>query len=295
MTKAHPMNFAQLRAFHAVAVTGTFSGAAQVLGVSQPAITQHIKSLEESVGARLFVRSGGAIELTANAMHLLPKVRDVMLTIEDIEASVESGRSLRLGYLTLGVCSPCMAMPILERFLTQLPGVHIEIRLENSNRLLDLVASSRADVALVTLTEPHPAFMCRYLVDQEVLLLVNEGHPWWERESVSIGELGGQRFILREEGSMTRHLFERALSEASQAVSPYLVLGSREAVKEAAAAGLGVGIVLSRELGFDSRLRGIPLDGVGFAAGEYAVALPRFGEKGAIREFMNVASAVMAG
>lgn len=288
------MNFTQLRAFHAVAVTGTFSGAAQTLGVSQPAITQHIKSLEESLEARLFIRNGTTIELTANAMDLLPKVRDVMLTIDDIDARVKNARSLRSGHLTIGVCSPCVVMPVLERFFRLLPGVHVDVRLENSYRLLDLVASSRVDAAMVTLTEPDPHFTCRYLMDQRVLLLVNEQHPWWERTSLSIGELAGQRFILREESSMTRQLFERAVASKPEVLASHFILSSREAVKEAAAAGLGVGITLSRELGFDRRLRGIPLEGVEFSAGEYVVALPKFAEKGAIREFMDMAVEVLA-
>ncbi|HVK91882.1 MAG TPA: LysR substrate-binding domain-containing protein [Mycoplana sp.] len=286
------MNFAQLRAFHAVAVTGTFSAAAQALGVSQPAITQHVKSLEDSVGARLFVRSGGAIELTPDALDLLPRVREVMLTIDDIAARLEDGRSLRSGYLSLGVCSPCIVMPVLERFSATFPGVRVDVRMENSSQLLDLVANHRVDLALATLTEPAPEFLCRHLVDQNVLVVVNEAHPWWKRDSVSVSELEGQTFVLREERSMTRQLFERGLSRASVSIVPRFVLGSREAVKEAVAAGLGAGIVLSRELGFDRRLRGIPVAEADMSAGEYAVALPKPGGKGAIREFMDIAEDV---
>lgn len=286
------MNFAQLRAFHAVAVTGTFSAAAQALGVSQPAVTQHVKSLEDSCGARLFVRSGGTVELTADALDLLPKVREVMLTIDDIAVRLEDGRSLRSGYLTLGVCSPCLVMPILERFSARFPGVRIDVRMENSSQLLDLVASHRVDLALATLTEAVPEFLCRHLVDQNVLVIVNEGHPWWDRDSVSVDELEGKTFVLREERSMTRQLFERGLSRASVNIVPRFVLGSREAVKEAVAAGLGAGIVLSRELGFDRRLRGIPVTGADMSAGEYIVALPKPGGKGAIREFIDIAEGV---
>lgn len=286
------MNFAQLRAFHAVAVTGTFSAAAQALGVSQPAVTQHVKSLEDSCGARLFVRSGGTVELTPVALDLLPKAREVMLTIDDIAAQLEDGRSLRSGYLSLGVCSPCLVMPVLERFAATFPGVRVDVRMENSSQLLDLVANYRIDLALATLTEPAPDFLCRHLVDQKVLVVVNEAHPWWDRKSVSVGELEGQTFVLREERSMTRQLFERGLALASVEIVPRFVLGSREAVKEAAAAGLGAGIVLSNELGFDRRLRGIPVTDANMSAGEYLVALPKHAGKGAIREFMDIAENV---
>ena len=283
------MNFTQLRAFHAVAISGTFSGAAQSLGVSQPAITQHIKSLEETLGARLFNRTGAMVELTADAQDLLPKIREVMLTLDDIGTRMGNGRTLRSGHLSLGVCSPCIVMPILERFSTCFPGVSVTLRLENSSRLLQLVAHHRVDLALVTLNSPHPDFLCEHLVDQEVQIIVGKAHPWWDRESLSVHELANQPFILREEGSMTRQIFERGLAQASINVTPRLMLASREAVKEAVAAGLGAGIVLSQELGFDPRLKGIPILDANLSAGEYIVCLPEMGEIGAVREFVKVA------
>jgi DNA-binding transcriptional LysR family regulator len=180
-------------------------------------------------------------------------------------------------------------MPILERFSTLFPGVRVSVRMENSSRLLKLVAEHRVDLALVTLTSAQPDFLCEHLVDQEVLIIVNETHAWWNRKCISVHELTDQAIVLREEGSMTRQLFERGLAKVSVNVAPRLVLASREAVKEAAAAGIGAGIVLSRELGFDPRLRGIPVEGADLSAGEYVVALPELGEIGAVREFLNIA------
>src|SRR4051794_17417412 len=117
-----PMNFSQLRAFHAVAIHRTFSAAAQALGVSQSAVTQNVKSLEDAVGARLFHRSGGGVELTADAHDLLPKVRQVVLLLDEIDARMDGGRGLHTGHLSLGLCAPYVAMPILERFSAQHPG-----------------------------------------------------------------------------------------------------------------------------------------------------------------------------
>ena len=93
------MNLAQLRAFHAVANHSTFSAAAQALGVSQSAITQHVKSLEDAVGTRLFLRSAGGVELTADALDLLPKVRQAILMLDDIATRMNEGRVLATGHL----------------------------------------------------------------------------------------------------------------------------------------------------------------------------------------------------
>ena len=91
------MNFAQLRAFNAVATHRTFMAAAQALGVTQSAITQNIKALEESIGTSLFTRTGTRVELKASAYDLLPRVREVVLALEELSSRISKTRDLRLG------------------------------------------------------------------------------------------------------------------------------------------------------------------------------------------------------
>src|SRR5262249_49174355 len=179
-----------------------------------------------------------------------------------------------------------VAMPILKAFSTAHPGVRIDMRLDNSSRLLDMVAGNRVNLAVATLLEPDPAFFCEPLVEQRVLVLVREDHPWWQRQSVAVRELSGTEFVLREPGSMTRHLFERGLARAGIGVDGRLALGSREAVKEAVASGLGLGIVLDKELGHDPRIRGIPVTEAPMSAVEYVVALPEVASLGATGAFI---------
>lgn len=286
------MNLAQLRAFHAVANHRTFSAAAQALGVSQPAITQHVKSLEDAVGTRLFLRTAGGVELTADALDLLPKVRQAILMLDDISARMSDGRSLATGHLAIGLCAPYVAMPILERFKAEHPGIQLEVRLENSSSLLELVAQHRVDIAVATLREPHPDFACDFLIDQRVEILVRAGHPWWDRQQVEARELPGQRLVTREAGSMTRHLFEAALADHGLELPPHLILGSREAVKEAVAAGIGIGIVLDQERGFDPRLRAITVSDFEIAAGEYLVTRRENRGLGGVAAFLAIAGEV---
>lgn len=283
------MNLAQLRAFHAVAKQGTFSAAAQLLNVSQPAITQHVRALEEAMGGRLFHRRGTGVELTADGSELLPHVHQIIKGLEDVSARLENGRLVRSGHLAIGLCGPHVALPLIRQFRATHPGVRIETRMHNSSALLELVAQVRVDLAIVTLTAPLNDLVCHRLVDQHVVLVLPTGHPWASRDSVDIGELAGQPFVTREAGSMTQQIFEQALAARGVEIDRQLVLASREAVKEAVAAGIGLGIVLDKELGHDSRLRGVPLTGADVAAAEYLVAHPEVSELGAIREFIALA------
>lgn len=289
------MNLSQLRAFHAVASHRTFSAAAQALGVSQSAITQHVKSLEDAVGTRLFLRMASGVELTPDALDLLPKVRQAILMLDDISARMSDGRSLAAGHLAVGLCAPYVAMPILKRFASEHPGVQLDLRLENSSNLLDLVAQNRVDIGIATLREPHADFACDFLLDQRVEVLVHAGHPWWERGQIEARELLGQRLVTREAGSMTRHLFETALAQHGIEIAPHLILASREAVKEAVAAGIGIGIVLDRERGFDPRLRALTVRDFNVMAGEYLVTRRETRSLGSVGAFVAIALAAFKG
>ena len=283
------MNFAQLRAFYAVAQHGTFSAAAQALSVSQPAVTQHVRALEEAIGNRLFHRRGSGVELTSDGVDLLPHIHQIIKGLEDVAARIEGGKELRTGHLTVGLCSPHVAMPLIRRFRMTRPGIHIETRMSNTSTLLDLVSQQRVDVAVVTLTEPRDDLYCHRLVSQEVLIVVPADHRWSGREAIGIDELQDQPFILREAGSMTRQIFERALADNNIRIRPELVLASREAVKEAVANDLGLGIVLDKELGNDERLVGLRIAGASVAANEYLIAHPEVSDLGAVREFISSA------
>ncbi|KFC68214.1 Transcriptional regulator, LysR family protein [Devosia sp. LC5] len=280
------MNFAQLRAFHAVAQHGTFSAAAHALSVSQPAITQHVRALEEAIGGRLFHRRGTGVELTADGNDLLPHVHQIIKGFEDVSARLEDGKQLRIGHLAIGLCGPHVAMPLIRQFRASHPGVQIETRMNNSSQLLELVTQLRVDLAVVTLPAPANNLVCHKLADQEVLLLVPAEHEWALRDAIDIAELEALPFVLREHGSMTQRIFDTALTSRDVSIQRELELSSREAVKEAVAVGLGLGVVLDKELGHDSRLAGVKLTGADLAAAEYLVAHPEVSELGAVREFI---------
>lgn len=281
------MNLAQLRAFHAVARHGTFSAAAKALRVSQPAVTQQVRALEEAMGSRLFHRRGTGVELTADGNDLLPRVHQIIKGLEDVSAHLDGGRHLRTGHLSVGLCAPHIAMPLIQRFRAKHPGVVIDTCMHNSVRLLDLVSQMRVDLAVATLTDPVEGLVCHRLAEQNVLLLVPAEHPWACRGEIDIRELEGKPFVVREAGSMTQWIFATGLASRHVTIRTELTLSSREAVKEAVAVGLGLGVVLDGELGKDRRLVGLRLSGADLTAGEYLVANPEVSDLGAVREFIS--------
>ncbi len=281
-----------LRAFVAVVETGSFSRAAERLGIGQPSVSMQVRTLEQACGLRLLHRRGRLV-LTDHGRDLLIRARLVLSRVEEFEQSVRDLRALRRGRVAVGFSTPPYALAVLARFMEQQPEVEIATRLGNTDLLLADIADCRIDIGIMTLREPHPAFANVLLARQQLILCVRAGHPWAEGGPVGLDDLRGRAMILRERGSMTREIFEAACAAAGIAPAVRLELGSREAVKEAAASGLGIGIVLDGEFGHDARLRPVALAGVPGDAGVYAVCLRESLEIPAIAAFLEIAAAVL--
>lgn len=106
-----------------------------------------------------------------------------------------------------------------------------------------------------------------------VVLMIPAHHPWASRSTVDLAELQGIPMVLREQGSATRRRFEEALSVAAVAPEIVLEIGSREAVREAVAAGLGLGVIQEPEFSNDPRIAKAAINDADITAGEYIICL----------------------
>lgn len=257
------MNLTALRAFHAVAVEGGFRRAAQRLKVTQPAVSAQIKALETGYGVELLVRTGRGVVLTELGRELLDGAQRLFALEGDLDQLLRAAETLARGTLRLGCDHPQSAMPLLRRFTAAHPAVTVRLITGNSARTLADVLEGRSDAAVVLLATPHEALVARTLGRDRLALMVPRGHPWQRRRTLPLEALAGLELIAREPGSGTRALLDRALQAAGITVRVVLELGSREALREAVAEGLGVGVVFRGEAGQDRRVRAVPLSGPG--------------------------------
>lgn len=116
------------------------------------------------MGNRLFHRRGTGVELTQDGDDLLPDVHQIIKGLEDVAARIDGSKELRMGHLTIGFCSPHVAMPLIHRFRQVRPGIEIDTRISNTSVLLEMVLQQRVDVAVVTLTAPRSDLICHRLV-----------------------------------------------------------------------------------------------------------------------------------
>lgn len=287
------MNFTQLRAFHAVASAGGFTRGAARLGLSQPALTVQVRALEQAYGVELFRRRGQRTELTEFGREVFRQAQQLFARLDDLEQLLGAAGSLRTGRLALGADGPFAVMDLLAAFVRRYPGVRVTMRLGNASRALADLRDGHTDLAVLNLIEQGDDLVSRPLLRDRLVALVNAGHDWAGRTAAALDELSGTPLILREPGSATRALLADAFAGAGLALRVALELGSREAVREAVLAGLGVGVVFARELVPDPRLQSLAIRGADLDATVSLVCLAERRELRAVAAFFGVADEVV--
>ncbi|UUT21978.1 LysR substrate-binding domain-containing protein [Pseudomonas sp. T8] len=284
------MNLFQLRAFDAVAREGSFTRAAARLFISQPAVTGHIKALEEHYQITLLRRTARRVELTEEGTKLAAITRALFGLAEEAQAMLEANRQLLTGRLEVAADGPHLVMPMLASLRERYPGITVNLRLGNAQETLAALLSEHADVAVLTEVEARKGLHLQSLGESRICALVPQGHPWLaEPEGVRLERLDQVIMVLREPSSITRRTFDAACTQAGINPKVLLELDSREAVTEAVAAQLGVGVVSSLELSPDPRVRALPIIGEGLLNRHMLGCLERRRELRLIQAFLALA------
>lgn len=282
------INHAQIRAFHAVARAGGFIRASADLNVTQPTLSGQVAALEEIYGVRLFERRGRGSEPTDLGRSLFAITSRMFSQEAEAEQLLAAARGLATGQLRVGADAPYTVIPLLATFNRRFPGIRLSLSFGNSERVLQELIDRRSDIAMLPELKPDPRLHAIPYRRDRLIAFVERGHPWASRRSVRLAELSGQRLVLREAGSVTRALFEHAMAQANLKPGAILEIGSREAVREAVAAGLGIGIIFASELGTDDRLHGLRLRDVEVESTEYAACLTERQSVRAVRAFFEL-------
>ena len=282
------MNFAQLRAFHAVALAGSYTKASAALRVTQPTLSGQVKALEEHYGVKLFDRRGRGVQLTALGRSLLDVTRRLYTMEAEAEQLLAAARSLTGGQLRVGADAPTHIIPLLATFKRRYPGIQLTLSFGNSETVLQNLFQRRIEIAVLADITEDPKLFAQTLGRDRLVAFVDRGHDWSRRRSILFEELGGQRLILREPGSRTRAIFEQAMAEQQIHPGEVIEIGSREAVREAVAEGLGIGVVLEREFGRDPRVHALTLRDLDLEATEYVACLADRRPLRVVRAFFDI-------
>jgi DNA-binding transcriptional LysR family regulator len=186
-----------------VAEEGRFTRAAARLHVAQPSISSAVAALEQELGAPLFHRERSEVTLTGAGEVFLPWARQVLADCEAGAAAVRDLLGLRRGRLVLGA-TPSLTTnllpPVLARFHTDHPGVELTVHEAGSQDLVDRLGKGEMDLAVVILPVDRPWIEARPLMEEELVLAVDPGHPLAERRQVRVSELEHVPLVMFKDG-----------------------------------------------------------------------------------------------
>jgi len=263
------MSDRRLQVFHTVAGVLSFTRAAELLHMTQPAVTHQIRQLEEEFNARLFDRRNNKISLTVAGEQVEEYAARILGLYEEMQLSVKALTGDRTGLVTIGASTTIaeyLLPGLLGDFSQHFPDVQIRLRVANTDAVVGMVADNTIDLGVVEGEIDNQLLRVERCQQDELQVVVPPGHSLAECQAVTPGQLVDFPFIYREDGSGTRSVIERYLSEHGvdeSALNRPFELGSTEAIKGAVQAGVGITIVsratLSKELAL-GHLVALPLD-----------------------------------
>ncbi|MDE1168060.1 MAG: LysR substrate-binding domain-containing protein [Pseudomonas sp.] len=253
------VSHAQLKAFHAVAVAGSFTRAAEKLFLTQPAISDQVRKLEERFSVQLFNRNKRSVHLTDLGERLLAITQRLFVSEAEAFELLQDSQALQTGSLTLAVDAPVHVLPQIARFCQRYPGITVKIETGNTDDSLGRLFSYQADLALIGRDIEDERLLIVPLRDASMVAFVSKSHPWAGRTSIHLADLDDTPLVLRETGSVTRQTLEEEMHARGLRIRPAIQVEGREAAREAVVVGIGVGVVSAAEVGADARVCVLPI------------------------------------
>jgi len=244
------VNLNHLFLFRAVAEAGGFSRAAERIHISQPAISMQVGELEAQLGLTLFHRLGRGVKLTAAGQLLLGYAQRLGALAVEAERAMAEVRGLCRGRLAIGASTTIgvyLLPNLLGEYRRRYPDIDLQLDIANTEDIERRLADGTLDAGLTEGLPPNSDELEAVIFLRDQLVpIARPDHPRLKADSkaLSLRQLCAEPMIVREAGSGTREVIERALAKRGEKLQrTTMVLGNTEAIKRAVAAGLGVAIV----------------------------------------------------
>jgi DNA-binding transcriptional LysR family regulator len=240
------LTFKQLQAVAAIARTGTITAAAKELNVTPAALTSRLKQLEEEAGLALFDRTSSGLKATDAGQAMLWAVDSIKVALEACAARLEAMKGLAGGRVSLGVVSTAkyFAPRATAAFADLHPGVAINLRVGNRDATIDALRDYGVDLAIMGRPPPDIPVMAQPFGEHPFVVIAPPNHPLVGRTGLQKHDLVDEAFLVREEGSGTRTVFEEFMT-GLVICRPRVEIdvGSNETIKQAVMAGLGIALI----------------------------------------------------
>lgn len=281
------MRYVQLRAFHYVCLHGGFSKAAAALHLTQPAVSDQVRKLEEAYDILLLLRNGKHVVPTEAGEALL----EISHRFFDAETQaveyLSERRKVAAGTLRIVVDSAIHLSDALGVFRARYPSITIKIQTGNSETVIARLKDYQADVGVLGVDVSADEFFSVGLNSSPLIAFVNKAHPLARNKTITFGKLLKQSLVLREKGSRTRESMELIAKKRGIQLTAAIEAQGREAVREIVAVGAGVGIVSRAEFPHDSRLVALQISDCEIVMQETLICLPERAQSKNIAAFFE--------
>jgi len=242
------INFHQLYIFYAVASHHSFSRAAEALEITQPAVSIQIQELEKSMGATLFHRRTRGLRPTEIGETVFSYAQQIFSLSDKLLQRIDELHGLQSGRLTLGASTTPgeYVLPLaVGQFRRDHPGIQVNLHIANTRSIVQSIQNREIDLGMVGERPDQPSEDLEFIdyMTDEIVLVAAPSHPSSQNSQLTLQEVVDLGLIIREEGSATRNTAERYFTHAKIVPQVALSLGSNQAVKQAALAGGGIGVI----------------------------------------------------
>ena len=241
------MDIRQLRAFTAIAETGTFTAAAERVHVTQAAISMQIRQLETETGVRLFVRAPRRVLLTEAGEKLLERARVILREHDSALSELAALTGADKGRLRIGSASAMVSGDPLPQILKKLkavhPGVEASVISGTSEDLVQRLMNGEIDAAFVSLPVEARGVQTELLNEDQLVAIASPRHKLAKQKVVSAYALSSEKLILGERGGNTRRLIDQFFAQAGVTPNVSMELSRLAAIKRMVEEDMGLGIV----------------------------------------------------
>jgi LysR family transcriptional regulator, low CO2-responsive transcriptional regulator len=236
----------QLTVFRTVARLLSYTRAAETLYLSQPAVAQQVKSLEQMLGLRLFARSGRGIVLTPAGEEFLILVDRLLTYLTETTPVVHEIHTLKRGSVVIGAsisAGTYVVPPLLGSFHALYPRVHLTLLVAHRQSIEEDLLTYKIDLGVMGFIERRERFEVEVLRPYELLVVASPSHRLAGRSTIPLHDLQEETLLMRERESVTRLATELQFAQAGVPIPASLELGNIEATKEGVVAGLGIAVL----------------------------------------------------
>ena len=255
------ITFKQLRIFLAVFDAGSVSAAAKSTHVTQPTVSMQLKEISNAVGLPLYEVISKKIYFTDAGKELASTAREMLNAWSNFEQSIDAAKGLTRGKLKIAVVSTAKYfMPrLIGQFCKKYPDIDISLEILNRDGVLMRMRENLDDLYIMSQPPTDMDLIDDIFLHNPLVPIAAYSHPLTKKTSVPLSSFLDQRFILREKGSGTRMTIDKYFKTQKFRPDIRMELGSNEAIKEAVAGGLGIGVVSKHALHGHQKEHGVAI------------------------------------